>query len=267
MATLAASRRFQTQSASPRKNALHWLAGILGLAVLAFGAYRATQSELFLLHTVTVTPLSEGYPLSNDQLVELAHAPIGKVSLFDLQMEPIKQHLMKNPWVKGVVLGKQFPSTLSLTVIERTPVALLTENNGRVLYLEDDGTTFEDQKMVYAKDLPILTGFSAQNIDLLKKANAFLVTWFSQEHFPGLKVSSLSYDEKLGLRAVISVQDKNQKQMRMVVELGLNVEEASQVPYQRFKKVLEYLSSHAMQASKIWLGDGKKIVVKVLKDS
>ena len=265
MATLAATRRINTVQSTTQKNALHWLAGIVGVAALAFGIHQAVHSSLFLLRSVSVTPLSADYPLATNTILEMAKVPVGHVSLFDVNMEPVKDRLMKQPWIKGVVVGKQFPSTLSLTVIERHPVALLTEANGRILYLEDDGVTFEDQTMIYPKDLPIFSGFSAQNIETLKQANQFILTWFSPEHFPGLKISSLSYDEKLGLRAVIAVPQKNQKQLRMIVELGLNLEEASQVPYERFQRVIQYLSDHSMAASKIWLGDGKKIVVKVLK--
>jgi hypothetical protein len=265
MATLTATRRINTGSST--KNALHWLAGLAGLGALSFGLYQTVHSSLFLLRSVNVTSLSSGYPISSEKVLDLAKVPVGKVSLFNLNMEPIEAHLMKDPWVKGVVVGKQFPSTLSLTIVERTPVALLNEANGRVLYLETDGTTFEDQSLTYSKDLPIFTGFSAQNIEVLKQASLFVSTWFSDEHFPGLKVSSLSYDEKQGLRAVVSIPQKNQKQMRVVLELGLNLEEAAQIPQARFKEVLQYLSSHSMQASKVWLGDGKKIVVKVLKGS
>jgi hypothetical protein len=268
MATLATTRRINTARSAPKphqKNALHWLAGILGVVAFAIGIHEAVHSSLFLLRNVSVTPLSLDYPLSAKSILELAKIPVGSVNLFDVNLEPVKTRLMHEPWVKGVVLGKQFPGTLALTIIERHPVALLTELNGRILYLEDDGSTYEDQTMNYPKDLPIFSGFSAQNIETLKQANQFILTWFSPAHFPGLKVSSLSYDEKLGLRAVITVPTKNQKQLRMVVELGLNIEEASQVPYVRFQRVIQYLSNHSMQASKIWLGDGKKIVVKVLK--
>jgi hypothetical protein len=265
---IAASRRINTQRpSSSSKNALHWLAGLAGIGALTLGLYQAVHSSLFVLHTVNVTPISVGYPITSEKVLELAKVPVGRVSLFDFSMEPIEARLMKNPWVKGVVVGKQFPGTLSLTVVERNPVALLSETNGRIVYLEDDGTTFEDQTMVYAKDLPIFSGFSAQNIETLKQANQFILTWFSNEKFPGMKVSSLSYDEKLGLRAVVSTPQKNQKQMRVVVELGLNLEEASLIPQEHFKQVLKYLSDHSMQASKVWLGDGKKIVVKVLKGS
>jgi hypothetical protein len=263
MATFSASRKIK--SGSSTKNALHWLAGCLGFSFLLFGIYEASHSSLFLLRSVSVTPLSAGYPLTQAKVLDLAKVPVGHASLFSFNMAPIQSRLLKYPWVKGVVVGKQFPSSLSLTVIERKPVALLTEANGRVLYLEEDGTTFEDQAMTYAKDLPILEGFSAQNIETLKNANQFIGNWFSPEHFPGLKVSSLSYDEKLGLRAVVAYPEKNQKQMRLVIELGLNLEEASLVPSEHLKHVLDYLSQHSMQPSKIWLGDGKKIVVKVLK--
>ena len=262
----AASRKI-TKPSSNSKNALHWLAGLVGLGALIIGLYEASHSSLFFLNTVKVTPLSAGYPVNAEKVLELAKVPVGKVSLFDLKMEPIEARLMKNPWVKGIVVGKQFPNTLSLMVVERIPVALLSEANGRIVYLEGDGTTFEDTSMTYPKDLPILTGFPAQNIDTLKQANQFITTWFSSEKFPGLKVSSLSYDEKLGLRAVVTTVQKNQKQARIVVELGLNLEEATLIPQERFQRVLMYLSEHSMQVSKIWLGDGKKIVVKVLKGS
>ena len=165
--------------------------------------------------------------------------------------------------MKGVILGKQFPNTLSLKIVERIPVALLSEVSGRVLYLEGDGTTFEDQAMVYPKELPILTGFKAQNVEELKKINHFITTWFSQEQFPGLRLSSINEDEKMGLRAVVTYPLRNQKQMRAVLELGMNVEEATQIPATRLKKVLDYLSERSMPVSKIWLGDGKKIIVKV----
>ena len=249
------------------KNALHWLAGLSVLAVLSFGIREAIHSSLFLLKVATVEPLSLDYPVDAQKVLDIAHVPIGHAPLFDLNLVPIETRLMRNPWIKGVIVGKQFPSTLSLKIIERIPVALLTEHNGRVLYLEQDGTTFEDQGMVYPKDLPILIGFSAEKIDVLRKLNSFIEFWFSAEKLPGLKLSSIHYDEKLGLRAVVTYPMKNKKQMRSVLELGLNIEEAALIPGAHLQKVLKYLSERSMPASKIWLGDGKKIVVKVSRGS
>lgn len=248
-------------------NAVHWLVGLGILAVLSAGIHQAVHSSLFVLKNATVEPFTVDYPMTPEKILDMARVPIGRASLFDLNLVPIEARLMKNPWVKGVIVGKQFPNTLSLKIIERVPVALLTEKNGRVLYLEQDGTTFEDQGMVYPKDLPILVGFSAEKIDVLRKLNSFIHTWFSTENLPKVKLSSIHFDEKLGLRAVVSYPMKNHQQMRSVLELGLNVEEASLIPGKHLQQVLSYLSDHSMSASKIWLGDGKKIVVKVSRGS
>jgi len=249
------------------KNLGHWVLGLLVIGVIGFGVRQATRSSLFILRKVVVEPLSPDYPLSRERVLDLAKVPVGSKSLFDLNMAPIESRLLRHPWVKGVIVGKQFPNTLSLKIVERNPVALLTEGTGRVLYLENDGTSFEDEAMVYPVDLPILTGFSAKNIDLLKRLHVFIQTWFSPENLPGLKLSSLSYDEKMGLRAMISYPLKNRQQMRTVLELGLNLEEASSVPAHHLRKVLEYVAGKAQPASRIWLGDGKKIVVKISRGS
>lgn len=255
----------QAPLAPKRKNALHAVAAIFVLILFSFGIYRAVNSSLFNLTAVEVETLSEGYPLTQDEVLRMAKVPLGKHNLFDINLQPFEARLVKHPWVKGVVVGKQFPGTVSFKIIERKPVALLTEEKGKVFYLEVDGTTFEDESMVYPKDLPILSGFSADNIYILKKVNDFVATWFAAEKVPGVKLSSVSYDEKLGLRAVVAYPMKNKKQMRTVLELGLNIEEATLIPQEHLLKVLDYLGGRSMQASKIWLGDGKKIVVKMAR--
>lgn len=252
-----------TNHSTSRANALHALTGVFVFAVFVFVTIKAIQSSLFHLQSVSVDPLSSHYPINQQQVLELAKISSVHQSLFAIDLKPVEARLLKHPWVKGVVVRKQFPDALQLTVIERTPIALLTESNGRVLYLESDGKTFEDSAMVYPKELPILTGFSAQNVDLLKRLNRFIEEWFSPEKLPGLKLSAISYDERLGLRAMISYPMKNQKQMRTVLELGLNLDEASQIPEAHLKKVLDYLAHQSTPASKIWLGDGKKVVVKI----
>ena len=251
----------------PKKNALHVLAAAAVLIAVGFGVERAVNSSLFKLKNVIVETMSDAYPLTEEQVKQLAKVPLDKQSLFDLNMKLIETRLLKHPWVKGVVIGKEFPNTVSLRIVERTPIALVSEAHGKVLYMESDGTLFEDHSIVYFKDLPILQGFVIQNTETMKQVRALLFDWFHEAHFPGLKVSSLSYDEKLGLRAVVSYPLKNGQLMRPIIELGLNLDEAMIISQASFKKVLEYLSGQSLSASKIWLGDGKKIVVKMARGS
>ncbi len=259
--------RITQPGAGFQRNFIYWILGFFVLGMIGFGVKQAVRSSLFTLRSVVVEPLSSNYPLNREQVLHLAGVPVGLGSLFELNLEPIESRLLQNPWVKGVVVGKQFPGTLSLRVVERTPVALLAEANGRVVYLESDGTTFEDRAMVYQGELPIFTGFQSNDPETLKKINAFVKNWFAPEIIPGLKLSSLSYDERLGLRAMISYPMKNQQQMRTVLELGLNLEDAEELPMERLKKVLQYIAQRSQPASKIWLGNGKKIVVKFSRGS
>jgi hypothetical protein len=250
-----------------RKNALHVLAAFLVLIAVGFGVVRAMNSSLFKLKNIVVEPISEGYPLTQAQILQMAKVQMGNQSLFDFKMQPIESRLVKNPWVKGVVIGKQFPDTLSLKVVERQPIALLNESRGKVVYLEADGTVFEDSSIVYAKDLPILQGFSIKDETQMKQLHTLMFDWFKEADFPGLKLSSLSFDSRMGLRAVVVYPLKNGNFMRPVVELGLNLDEALMITQPSLRKVLDYLSGKSLPASKIWLGDGKKIVVKMSRDS
>ena len=265
MKGFASAKSGQKMARTGAKNALHSAIAVIVLGLLTFGVYRAVHSSLFQLNHVDVEALSEGYPLTPEQILHLARIPLGQWNLYEADLSPVERRLMQQPWVKGVVLGKEFPNTLSLKIVERKPVALLSGSDGHVVYLEEDGTTFEDQAMVYPHDLPILTGFSVDNVYLLKKVNHFIETWFSPEKMPKVKLSAIHFDEKVGLRAMIAYPMKNQKQMRTVLELGLNLEEASAIPQAKLLKVLNYLAVRSMPASKIWLGDGKKIVVKLAR--
>jgi hypothetical protein len=250
-----------------QRNFMYWILGFSLLGIIGFGVKQAVRSSLFTLKAVVVEPLSSNYPLSREQVLDLAEVPVGLGSLFELNLKPIESRLLRSPWVKGIVVGKQFPGTLSLRVVERTPVALLAESNGRVMYLESDGTIFEDRAMVFSGELPIFTGFPSNDPEALRRINSFVKTWFGPDVIPGLKLSSLSYDERLGLRAMISYPMKNQQQMRTVLELGLNLEDAADLPMERLKKVLQYIGQRSQPASKIWLGNGKKIVVKFSRGS
>jgi len=249
------------------RNALHVLAAVCVLGVLIYGFVRAKHSSLFQLKKVTVETISNGYPLTPDQVLQMAKIQLNTQNLFDLNMKPIEARLLKHPWVKGVVIGKEFPNTVSLKVVERKPIALVNGQHGKVAYLEEDGTVFEDLSIVYSKDLPILQGFTIHDELTMKQLRALLFEWFEESRIPGLKVSSVSYDPKLGLRAVVSYPLKNGQLMRPVIELGINLDEALTTTQSSLRKVLEYLSGKSLPASKIWLGDGKKIVVKMSRDS
>lgn len=241
-----------------KQNALHGLTAFLILASLGGGLYFAAQSPLFKLEEVVIEPLTQGYPLTTEQVMELANVPLGRWNLFSVELAPIEARIKKNVWVRGVVLSKEFPHTLKLKVIERKPVAMLNETSGKIYYLEDDGTGFEDRQTLYSKDLPILNGFP-RDPNKIKEVVQWIQAWFYSRRLMQLELSSVNYDEKTGLKALVVHQNKT----KIILELGLSLEEAEKLPQSHLNQVLEYLTQKSLQASKIWLGDGKKIIVKL----
>lgn len=193
--------------------------------------------------------------------------PRGKTSLVDLDLKPVEKRLVRHPWVKGVVLSKQFPNTLQVQVIERTPIALIAGQQGQMVYIEKDGTQFEEKGTSYGKELPLLTGVMTSDTEGVKQMIDFVQTWFDREQIPGVRLSSLSLDPQLGLRAVIVFPLAKNGLMRSILELGLNLDEARAVSPEGLRLVLQYLSERSKPASRIWLGDGKKIVVKMARGS
>ena len=266
------------------KNALHFVFSALVLAMVLTVGFLAVHSSLFALKTIKVAPLSEGYPLSIEEVESLLQLPKGQVNLFELDLKPVEGRLVKHPWVKGVVLSKQFPNHLSVQILERKPIALVNTGGGsgstatvdktsaRIFYLESDGTLFDEKSIRFARELPILSGVRPDDSQGLQQMSEFVRDWFDPEAIPGLKLSSLSLDSKLGLRAVISYpmeqnKSSNNRSMRLILEMGLNIPEVKTVSSEGLRSVLQYLAQRSKAASRIWLGDGKKIVVKMSRGS
>ncbi len=113
----------------------------------------------------------------------------------------------------------------------------------------------------------MISGFSANDTPNLKRVIQFMENWFEGAEVENLKLSSISFDSKNGLRAMVVLPLKNKQNMRAMLELGQTLDEAAAIPQARFKKILEYLHDRSIPASKIWLGNGKKIVVKVSRGS
>jgi cell division protein FtsQ len=92
------------------------------------------------------------------------------ISLMELDLAGLQQRLLANGQVRSVVLAKTFPATLTVTLVERTPVARLRAENGHDFLVARDGVVFggigydEDR----LKTLPWLAG-----VKLVRQGDGF----------------------------------------------------------------------------------------------
>ena len=64
------------------------------------------------------------------------------ITLMELELPPLQRKLLANGQVRSVVLAKTFPSTLTVTISERSPVARLRTENGHDFLVARDGVVF-----------------------------------------------------------------------------------------------------------------------------
>jgi cell division protein FtsQ len=94
--------------------------------------------------------------LTDDELEELAG--IKKIeSLITISNKKVSQNLLKSPWIRSVSVRKEIPETLSLTIEEAMPFALL-DMNGHLFLVDENGKLLEELKGDSIPFLPIIAG-------------------------------------------------------------------------------------------------------------
>ncbi len=94
--------------------------------------------------------------LTDDELKTLSGISLNE-SLVGISNEKISQKLLLSPWITEVALRKEFPDTLSITIKETEPFALL-EVNEHLFLIDDHGKLLEELKDGSIPFLPVIKG-------------------------------------------------------------------------------------------------------------
>jgi cell division protein FtsQ len=127
---------------------------------VAWAARRyVTTSPRFAVRTVLV----EGErKRSATQVASAGGVAVGK-NIFALDLAAAGQMLMQDPWIEKATVTRKLPSTISIAVVEREAAA--TVAIGGELYLATrDGELFKKLGPDDPSDLPLLTGFTAEQV-------------------------------------------------------------------------------------------------------
>lgn len=138
----------------------------------------AAKIILFLLFLVTlyftVEKFKSNFPIKSVKIygvqhvdqesMQLALTPLVSKGFFAIDVDTIKDRLLKSPWVSNAVVQRIWPDKVMITVVERTPVARW--NDGRLL--SSNGEIFTPDASSYPNDLPVLVGPDGQHIEMLQ---------------------------------------------------------------------------------------------------
>lgn len=237
------------------------------LVSIAVGVSLAVRSPLFLVQVVEIGDRPESAPVSAQEISDLAAIPLGKVNLFDLNLNAVEKRVLTHPWIRRVNLVKRFPQTLSINVVFRDPQALLQHREGDLSYIDADGVVFGRVNVLARSNLPLISGIQQEDTEHLRQALRLLDTWEKSELKGISRVSSLSWEKERGFRAWV-VYPMQESRSRTQIHLGVDTS-SSEVDSQfhRLGSVIQYLSQHSIAANQIWADSGKKIVVRTAHGS
>lgn len=225
------------------------------------GIVAALHSDLFVVRVIEVVDLPEHAPITAQQVTTRAQVPIGKISLFDLDLAPIEARLLKEPWVRSVQLQKRFPQTLAIAIELRKPVALTPKPDGKIAYVDANGSVFGALKLQWYSDLPLLTASLGSTLPVAPFLD-LLQLWDADAELAQNRISELRWDPEKGARALITYGSGT----RTWIEMGDQIAEwEAQIP--RLAQVLGFLKARAIAARHIWADSDKKIVVKTAHGS
>jgi len=128
--------------------------GLLGLLVVFVGLIVFANFWKSSLRVTRVT-LEGNRIVEANELFQLAQVKRGSL-IYDIDLKAIQKNLLSQCYVKEATVERNPPSTIQITVVERTPIALV--NRSEIVYLDDDGIILPHSISKELFDLPVLSG-------------------------------------------------------------------------------------------------------------
>jgi len=140
----------RTASLRRRSVAGTWALTLIGLAVVAVAAWSVTHSRIFEVRTIQIRG---NVHLSQPDVLRLAElSPSTNVLWFS--PGAVAHRLEESPWIRSASVARALPSSISVTITERSPVAVL--DAGRHYLVAADGTVLG--VVGSATALPVIPG-------------------------------------------------------------------------------------------------------------
>jgi len=249
---------------------------VLIAAGTLLGIYLALRSDSFIVNRVEISGSMERAPLSQQDVMKLAGVPLGRVSIFSLDLKKIESDLLNHEWIKHVRLVKKPEHTLNIFITYRQPAALFQSKKGLLSYVDEEGRVFGDYESEQGYDLPLLVGFSDLDRSRILDALKIYSAWQAHQMSKISALSSIFWDENRGFRLLVSYGVGQQegdrvvggrRMVRTMIDLGLEGESTLQSKFHHLLNVFQYLGEHSIAVRQVWTDLGKKVVVKTVSDS
>ena len=126
-------------------------AALLLTGVMLIAGANLWKGELIVRR---VTVAGNNVVMANE-ILQLAHIETG-AKLYDLDLMRIQKDVLSHYFLKEVVVERDLPSTVRITVVERSPLAMIS--GGELRYLDPEGVVLPHSVSGELFDLPLISG-------------------------------------------------------------------------------------------------------------
>lgn len=146
------------------------LASLIVLAVALYGwrrELRATgaAARQFVLDSpyfsVREIQVRGGEKFGGNDIVTMAGLKPG-LNLWRIEPATIEKKIAKHPWVRRVLVRREFPRRVVVEIEERTPKAIVAM--GKLYYVDSDGAVFKEVEAGENVQFPLLTGLRGDEL-------------------------------------------------------------------------------------------------------
>lgn len=177
---------------------------------LIYGYRYVTEAQEFGARNVVISGHDH---VSVHELMQVAGVDDAP-NLLALDLERVRARVVSHPWVRSATVERHLPDKLVVTVVERTPQALVALG---ALYLVDaKGVVFARVQPGEHFDLPVLTGLNHEDLSpgapperlalseqMLRGGLRLLQSWRASQAGKGVQVSEIHLDPLFGYSVVL----------------------------------------------------------------
>ncbi|MGD9810605.1 MAG: cell division protein FtsQ/DivIB [Sphingobium sp.] len=128
--------------------------GLPGMAHMEMAEFAAKTG--YEVKKVQVTGTSR---MDERQVYNIALGEVDR-SMMNVDLDRLRQDIMRLPWVKDARISRRLPDTLAVDIVERTPAAVW-QHEGQLALIDASGAVLEPVSVDAMPDLPLVVGDQA----------------------------------------------------------------------------------------------------------
>ena len=142
------------------------LSVLLVLIALVASAYITLHLGIFTVQEINIIGNTK---INEKEILKRSGLRQGESSIFFFE-DSVEENILKNSWVKGVSVTKEFPKKVNIQINEEESYCLLFDENGKIFYINKEGKRLGPANFDEGLDFPVLIGEGINDPDLVKEA-------------------------------------------------------------------------------------------------